>query len=519
MANKLNESVPRMVADIFEERIHDLLSDTLKNILPRLIKDSEIQCSQRDGKLKACVSSKGDEQGYSHKSWQLVDLIRELVRLIEPVPASAKAATEWENVSTQAQSDHVKDNNPAEDIPSPAQGEQVATVIFNNISYDQFTANLFSSRSSEYSLTPPPPKVVDKGKVIAFEDDQIKQIMPLMDQGGSTLSLSILNQFRAAREGQMTIEEAKAQMKEIKRLAELKAEKEKFEKRLKKVMTPDELRAQAEGLARYEAKRAKKLEEYNHCISFRADPSPITKISYQINNSTKEASMRIIRNNQPLNLTVYDRFVLKMLGFSEWLELHDLASRVVIQAGKLGISPLHQLSAFGLSTSDKKRKKSFEILKEVFVKEDIVVDGMHRNLVPRLGVVASGGLAIREPASVIFFYNGNFDMIFQREEEYHLATNHQLIRIQNVIKKNSVAAKGMFNKLNFVIEARNDVVEARKIVLDNLGLAGCKASTSNEGLPECKASASNLRRIQVRDIVKEVEDYLKTYSSAEMDIN
>ncbi|GKF97013.1 hypothetical protein Tco_0292834, partial [Tanacetum coccineum] len=34
----------------------------------------------------------------------------------------------------------------------------------------------------------------------------------------------------------------------------------------------------------------------------------------------------------------------------------------------------------------------------------------------------------------------------------------------------------------------------------------------------CKASACNLRGIQVKDIVKEVKDYLKTYSSAEMDI-
>ncbi|GKA07377.1 hypothetical protein Tco_0686601 [Tanacetum coccineum] len=40
-----------------------------------------------------------------------------------------------------------------------------------------------------------------------------------------------------------------------------------------------------------------------------------------------------------------------------------------------------------------------------------------------------------------------------------------------------------------------------------------------EGLAEWKASASNLRRIQVKDIVKEVEDYLKIYSSAEMDIS
>ncbi|GJY05716.1 MAK10-like protein [Tanacetum coccineum] len=38
-----------------------------------------------------------------------------------------------------------------------------------------------------------------------------------------------------------------------------------------------------------------------------------------------------------------------------------------------------------------------------------------------------------------------------------------------------------------------------------------------KGLSECKASKSNIRRNQVKDIVKEVEDYLKTYSSAGMD--
>ncbi|GKB37230.1 hypothetical protein Tco_0882172, partial [Tanacetum coccineum] len=40
-----------------------------------------------------------------------------------------------------------------------------------------------------------------------------------------------------------------------------------------------------------------------------------------------------------------------------------------------------------------------------------------------------------------------------------------------------------------------------------------------KGLFECKASESNIRRIRVKDIVKEVEDYLQTYTSAEMDIS
>ncbi|GKD23337.1 hypothetical protein Tco_1225040 [Tanacetum coccineum] len=40
-----------------------------------------------------------------------------------------------------------------------------------------------------------------------------------------------------------------------------------------------------------------------------------------------------------------------------------------------------------------------------------------------------------------------------------------------------------------------------------------------KGLSECKASESNIRRIRVKDIVKEVKDYLKAYSSAGMDIS
>nr|GFA17283.1 hypothetical protein [Tanacetum cinerariifolium] len=161
---------------------------------------------------------------------------------------------------------------------------------------DQFTANLFSSESSDFSPTPPP-KVVDKGKGIAFKDDQMKQLMTFMGQGWPALKIPNIHQFSA---------------------------------------------------------------------------------------------------------------------------------------------------------------------------ENIVVDGMHKNLVSLLGVVASEGLVIREPELEIFFYNGNFDLVYQKKEEFHMATTPQLIRIQNAIRINSLEAKEMYNKMNFVIEAMNDVIEAGKIVLDNL---------------------------------------------------
>ncbi|GJX42248.1 hypothetical protein Tco_0257238 [Tanacetum coccineum] len=156
--------------------------------------------------------------------------------------------------------------------------------------------------------------------------------------------------------------------------------------------------------------------------------------------------MPITRDSDPLNLTVYDKFVLKMLAFSEWLEIHALSSKV----------------------KKEEKKRTFEIIKEVFVSEDIVIDGMHRNLVPPPGVEGPRGLVIREPESGIFFYNGNFNLVFQREEEFHLATIVQLIRTQSAIQRDTLEAEEMFKKLELTIEARSDVAEARKIVKENL---------------------------------------------------
>ncbi|GJR27140.1 hypothetical protein Tco_1103372 [Tanacetum coccineum] len=157
----------------------------------------------------------------------------------------------------------------------------------------------------------------------------------------------------------MTLEEAKLQIQEIKRLADLKAKKEKYEKKLKKVLTPEQRKAQQEELAAYEAKKAKMIGEYNNNITFRDDPFPITKFNYRVNNSTKEATMRITRNNQPLNLTIYENFMPKKLRFSKILEGSS-------QAGKLGIPPPPELTTFELPLVEKrscrKRKRRVEVM-------------------------------------------------------------------------------------------------------------------------------------------------------------
>nr|GEX72240.1 hypothetical protein [Tanacetum cinerariifolium] len=228
------------------------------------------------------------------------------------------------------------------------------------------------------------------------------------------------------KEGQLTNEEVVAQVKEMKRLADLNDQKEKSEKSLQKIMQS------GLGLRRW----------------------PI--------NSSMEATMRITRGKDPLNVNVYDKFKLNTLGFIEWLEW------VLSQAKALGIPPPPELSTFGVSINDKKKKRSSDILKEVFVQEDIVIDGMHKNLVPLPDIVGSRGQVIREPKLGIFFYNGNFDLVFQRKEEFRLATTAQLIKQQSAIQRGTLEAEEMIKKLELTIKARNDVNHARKNIQDNL---------------------------------------------------
>ncbi|GJZ85751.1 hypothetical protein Tco_0651090 [Tanacetum coccineum] len=110
-----------------------------------------------------------------------------------------------------------------------------------------------------------------------------------MEVGGSAPNLPNLHHFKAARDRPMTLEEAKLQMQEAKSLVDLIAEREKSEKKIRRVATI---------------------------------------------------------------------------------------------AVKLSIAPPPQFNAFELPPAEKKRKRRAELIHEVFVKENFIVDGMQRNLVP-----------------------------------------------------------------------------------------------------------------------------------------
>ncbi|GJZ20067.1 hypothetical protein Tco_0556657 [Tanacetum coccineum] len=310
-------------------------------------------------------------------------------------------------------------------------------------SLHKFTDQLFGTTSSKFSPTPPrettPPRDPAKDKEVAIVKEQVNELVTYRGEGGSVPKMPKLKSF-ITLEGTLSQEDFNNQIKELKRISDL-------------------------------------------C------PLPITKISYIVH-SNKEETMKIITGDNPLNLIVHPNFRLKSLGFSEWLEVHALAAKktgksndmllqslrakfqwVMDQAKKLGLPSPLALATFRMTAEEKKRKRR-EFLKEAFVTEDIRVDRMNMELIPPPKVVPIEGLVIKEPESGIFYMNGNMDIVFQRESEFHLTPTVQLIRIQNQIKVDSEIADEMFRKMIYVIEARSDCIKARETVekdLDNLG--------------------------------------------------
>ncbi|GJT89647.1 hypothetical protein Tco_1078492 [Tanacetum coccineum] len=371
LADKIDSSVPQKVANVFEEKMPTLLTDTLKNILPQLLNDSvkkimpkfdkrvkkTIKDVVADSIIHSSVKVPRDILTVNAKHLQtkvdkisadlheMIYLVSQLVRIVDSVTPSFNAAAEGEKES-QAQ-------------------------------YD-LTAEIHTTAQEEQQPTDEEP--LSSTAMVIHSD----------------FAEPLAKKLKTAGEGPLTFEEAKLQMQEIKRLADLKAEKENE-------------------LLEIHALTSKRLNAIN------------------------------------------DQLLKNLKAKFQW---------VATTAGKLGIPPPPQLIAFEITPAEKRKKRRAKVIQEVFVKYNIMVDGMHRNLVPHVGVVGSHGLVIYEPEAGIFVYNGSFDMVFQRESEFHLATTKQLTRIQNAIKIDSVIAREMYDKMIYVIEARD--VKGRKIIQDNL---------------------------------------------------
>ncbi|GJX91245.1 hypothetical protein Tco_0344571 [Tanacetum coccineum] len=287
---------------------------------------------------------------------------------------------------------------------------------------------------------PSPPRDPAKGKGVNIEEP-VNVLVPFMDEGESNPKMSSLKPFMNI-EGVSTQEEFIKKLAEIKRLADLRAQKEESKKALKKLLNPATVKAQVLKWKEHEEKRLSCLK-----------------------------------------------------SMFQW---------VLNQAKNLGLPPPPTLATFGMTADDKKWKRN-ETLKEE-------------------------GMVIREPEA----------------------------RLLNHINLDSPEAREMYKIMEIKIESRDDVNKAKEIVRTNsdglgtdcwanlepndLGLdlteirlsvkeplsillrgiedqLSAKHQLAVKGLSECRALESNIKRIQVKYIVKKIKDYLKTYSSTGMDIS
>ncbi|GKF30621.1 hypothetical protein Tco_0100419 [Tanacetum coccineum] len=150
--------------------------------------------------------------------------------------------------------------------------------LFDISGDDDQPDTLANATPTHYSPTPPTKANKGKGIAKSFDDPDLKMIMPQMEQGESTLNITILKRFITPKKGPMTLGEVAFQLQETKRLADLKAVKDKSVEALKR-MTPAQQIAQEHRLTEIETKRIKQLnksrDEYLKCIETRDDKFPI----------------------------------------------------------------------------------------------------------------------------------------------------------------------------------------------------------------------------------------------------
>lgn len=140
-------------------------------------------------------------------------------------------------------------------------------------------------------------------------------------------------------------------------------------------------------------------------IALRANYQTITDITYKVERNM-QVTMSVIRNNEVRNFEVYCNFTLRNLGFSEWVEVHEISRKkmklkdiprlltnlsqnfawVKSIAAKLNISPPPELTQVDLLSPKKKlpsqggKKRTRFQFEQIFYTDEPKVDGRERNL-------------------------------------------------------------------------------------------------------------------------------------------
>ncbi|GJW42783.1 hypothetical protein Tco_0071582 [Tanacetum coccineum] len=143
--------------------------------------------------------------------------------------------------------------------------------IKSHLSVEQFTDQLFGTTTSKFSPSSPkeptPPREESKWKCITIEKPPRNELVSFQEKGGFNHKMPNIKSF-ITLEGLLSQDKIDEQLRELKRLGDLKAQEEKLEEELRKMFNQATLKAQAQKWTEHEAKKAKMIKDFNHQISF-----------------------------------------------------------------------------------------------------------------------------------------------------------------------------------------------------------------------------------------------------------
>ncbi|GJT03440.1 DNA-directed DNA polymerase [Tanacetum coccineum] len=214
VADKLEEFVPGLIVKFLKETMPDLISKSLKLAIPEIIDQDGIFHPDEGQKGyggdmiflldSTSVFAKANAEGEKWETGEHLS-VHELPSIEQSPPVTentdqASYVSEPAQTTSSALVVHTPEEKASEDkasekeppskrlnflIPnlSTKSPTPLSSILPQNMTIGQFTNSLFRTTLSEYSLTPP--RDENKGKGIATEEEPMKLLMPLIEQGGS----------------------------------------------------------------------------------------------------------------------------------------------------------------------------------------------------------------------------------------------------------------------------------------------------------------------------------------------
>ncbi|GKD22530.1 hypothetical protein Tco_1224233, partial [Tanacetum coccineum] len=278
--DEVNPSIPALVTSALKEHLPTLIFESLKECLPQIIKEavqsyipsvSEQFAAKQTELNKKMVKKMNKQFNIAHTTeiHRFVTLQKELSKVLQSeidksVESKVSSGMEEVRDDLQTQTKHLtKYCLSVQDMQSQLQEVQhllESAIVIDDIAGGRririhmqtllplkgvsFTDQLFETTSSEYSPIPPkeptPPRDTSKGKDVATEEPKNK-LVAYIEEGWSNLKMPKMTTF-ITPEGTLFQEDFTAQLREMKRLAELKEQEKKSDEELRRLLNLSKLR-------------------------------------------------------------------------------------------------------------------------------------------------------------------------------------------------------------------------------------------------------------------------------------